>query len=64
MNAGIAAKKPGDKIRLAVTRAGKDIEVEITLGHKMQRSFKIIPVANPNALQTAILKDWMKARSL
>jgi hypothetical protein len=47
-----------------VTRGSKDIEVEITLGHKMQWSFKIIPVANPNALQTAILKDWMKARSL
>jgi len=35
---------------------GKDMEVGITLGHKMQRSFKIIPMANPNALQTAILR--------
>ena len=58
----VAAKKPGDKIRLAVMRGGKDMEVGITLGHKMQRSFKIIPLANPNALQTAILKDWMRAK--
>jgi predicted metalloprotease with PDZ domain len=62
LNAAIAAKKPGDKLKLAVTRGGKDIEVEVTLGHKMQRSFKIIPIANPDALQSAILKDWMKAR--
>jgi predicted metalloprotease with PDZ domain len=62
LNAAIAAKKPGDKLKLAVTRGGKDIEVEVTLGHKMQWSFKIIPIANPDALQSAILKDWMKAR--
>jgi predicted metalloprotease with PDZ domain len=64
LNAGVAAKKPGDRIRLAFTRGSKDMEVEISLGHKLQQSFKIIPVANPSALQTAILKDWMKARSL
>lgn len=62
MNAAIAEKKPGDKIKLAVTLTGKDIEAEVTLGHKMQRSFKIIPIANPDALQSAILKDWMKAK--
>lgn len=62
LNAAIAATKPGDKIKLAVTRAGKDIEVEVTLGHKMQRSFKILPIANPDALQSSILKDWMRAR--
>jgi len=62
LNKAIASKKPGDKIKLAVARAGKDIEVEVTLGHKMQRSFKIIPIANPDALQSAILKDWMRAR--
>jgi len=62
LNAAVAAKKPGDRLKLAVTRGGKDIEVEVTLGHKMQRSFKIIPIANPDALQSAILKDWMRAR--
>ena len=33
-NTGIAAKKPGDRVRLAVTRAGKVLEIETTLGHK------------------------------
>jgi predicted metalloprotease with PDZ domain len=62
LNAAMALKKPGDKITLSVTRAGKDIDADVHLGHKMQRSFKIIPMANPDALQSAILKDWMKAR--
>ncbi len=62
LTAAVAARKPGDRIRLAVKRSGKDLAVEVTLGHKSQRSFKIIPVANPEAMQTAILKDWMKAK--
>jgi len=62
LNAAIAAKKPGDRIKLTITRGGREMEVDVTLGHKMQRSFKIVPIANPDALQSAILKDWMKAR--
>jgi hypothetical protein len=45
-----------------VTRGGRDVEVDVPLAHKMQRSFRIIPIANASALQSAILKDWMKAR--
>jgi len=62
LNNSIAAKKPGDRIKLALSRAGKDIEIEVALGHKMQRSFKIVPIATPNPLQTAILQDWKKAK--
>jgi predicted metalloprotease with PDZ domain len=62
LNSAVAAKRPGDKVKLVLTRAGGDLEVDVTLGHKMQQSFKIIPSANPDALQSAILKDWMTAR--
>lgn len=62
VNAAVAAKKPGDRIKLSLMRAGKDVEVEIALEHKLQRTFKIIPVDNPDALQSAILKDWMRPR--
>ncbi len=62
LNKIVAGKKPGDKIALAVNRGGKDMRVELTLAHKMQQSFKIIPIANPDALQAAILKDWMRAK--
>jgi hypothetical protein len=49
-------------IALAVSCGGKDMRVEVTLAHKLQRSFKIVPIANPDALQAAILKDWMRAK--
>jgi predicted metalloprotease with PDZ domain len=58
----ITSKKPGDRLRLAIDRAGRDLSVEVSLGHKLRQSFKIIPIANPNALQSAILKDWMKTK--
>ncbi len=61
-NATIAAKSPGDKIRLAVVRLGNDIEAQVELAHKLQRSCKIIRVPNPDALQAATLADLTRAR--
>lgn len=58
----IAAKKPGDRMMVSINRAGKDLQVGVALGHKMQLSFKIIPIAKPDALQSAILAAWMKAK--
>ncbi len=61
-SASIAGKRPGDKITLALRRAGTNVEALVELGHKMQRSFRIVPVANPDVLQSETLKDLMKAR--
>lgn len=49
---------------LTIARAGKDGPADVTLEHRLQRSFKIIPVADPDAGQSAILADLMKARQL
>jgi predicted metalloprotease with PDZ domain len=62
LNASVNSRKPGDRLRLAINRAGRDVEANVSLGHKLRKSFKIIPVADPNALQSAILADWMKAK--
>jgi hypothetical protein len=35
-------------------------ELEVVLGHKLQRSFRISPIANPNSLQKQILEDWTR----
>jgi hypothetical protein len=43
---------------LVIARGNGERVVEIVLSHKMQRSFKMKPMANPNALQAAILKSW------
>jgi predicted metalloprotease with PDZ domain len=60
----IAAKKPGDKIKLAITRAGADREIEMALDPKLERSFRMRAIANPDALQAEILKDWLKKKPL
>jgi predicted metalloprotease with PDZ domain len=59
----IAARKPGDTMSLTLVRAGKDLPVSVVLGHKLQRSYKIVPIAHPDALQSAILADWAGARN-
>ena len=56
----ISAKKPGGKVKLAILRAGKDLEVDATLAHKMKRSFRIKPIPNPDQLQSEILNSWLK----
>jgi predicted metalloprotease with PDZ domain len=58
----IVSKRPGDRIKLAVFRDDKDRQVEVVLGHRMERSFKILPVANPDPLAAAIRKDWMRGK--
>lgn len=60
LNASIAAANPGDVVRLTVIRAGREMETQVALAHKIQRSFGIVPIAAPDALQAAILEDWLR----
>jgi len=62
LNASVTAAKPGDAVRLAVIRAGREMETQVALAHKIQRSFRIVPIAAPDALQAAILEDWVRPR--
>ncbi len=55
----LEARKPGDRVRLLVSRHGKVREFEVELGKKTERTFRIKPAANPDPLQTAILKSWL-----
>jgi predicted metalloprotease with PDZ domain len=54
------SKKPGDRIRILISRRNAIQEVEVILGKKRERSFSIHPVENPGPLQSAILEDWLK----
>jgi predicted metalloprotease with PDZ domain len=54
----LAASKSSDKIKILFTTSLGTKEDEITLGTKRERSYTIVPVAKPDALQTAILKSW------
>ena len=54
-------KQPGEKVKLRLSYRGEEREIEVTLGQKTERSFRITPIKNPSSLQNAILKSWLKA---
>ena len=56
----VASKKPQDKVKLNISHADKELNIEIILANKIQRSFRIQPISNPDQLQSEILKSWLK----
>lgn len=56
------SKKAGDKLLILISRRNQTREVEITLGKKKERSFKISLMSDPTPLQSMILEDWLKER--
>ncbi|HML15385.1 MAG TPA: PDZ domain-containing protein [Bryobacteraceae bacterium] len=60
MNDALRAYKPGDRIRVLVVRDRHIREIEVVLGSRMERSFKIEPVDKPNSLQSVILQGLLK----
>jgi C-terminal processing protease CtpA/Prc len=61
-NQAIVAKKPGDRVKLTITRGNADREVEVILDHKLKRSFHMKPMAHLDPLQAEILQDWLKKK--
>jgi len=55
----LTSLKPGDKIKINSSWANGIIESEIILGTKLEHNYNIKPAANPDKLQTSILKSWM-----
>ena len=60
VNDALHGRKPGDRIRILVARDNRTGEIEVVLGTKMERSFKIERAENPTPLQSSILKDMLK----
>src|SRR5262249_11203666 len=52
----LKAYKPGDRVKLLVGHHGEVKDVEVVLGSKMQRSFKIQPATDVDAGQAGILR--------
>ncbi len=53
-------KKAGDKMNFNLIKNDTKIAYSVVLGTKSERSFSISPVPDPDKLQSAILKDWVK----
>ncbi|MGA2585528.1 MAG: PDZ domain-containing protein [Candidatus Aminicenantales bacterium] len=56
----LGAGKAGDKVKVLISRRNINREVEVVLGKKTERSFRMKPIANPTPLQAAIFRDWLK----
>lgn len=59
LNEAISARKAGDKMTLHIRRNSVEQDVELTLDKNMKRTFMIKPLPDLDALQSAILKDWL-----
>ncbi|HEV3202181.1 MAG TPA: PDZ domain-containing protein [Bryobacteraceae bacterium] len=57
----VLPKKPGEKIRIRISRNGATQDVDVGLGKNFKRTFSFREVDNPTALQSSILKDWLRA---
>ncbi|UCG27721.1 MAG: M61 family metallopeptidase [Bacteroidales bacterium] len=55
----LVTAKPGDKINFVITHRNIKREFEIILDRKVERTFTIKPVDNPDPLQVNILNDWL-----
>jgi hypothetical protein len=52
-------KATGATVHITITKNNADKPVDIQLGTRYEKSFKITRMANPDALQQAIYKSWM-----
>jgi predicted metalloprotease with PDZ domain len=60
MEALLSSRKPGERVRVLFSRRNGIRETEVAVAKKSERSFKITTLANPDDLQAAMLKDWLK----
>jgi predicted metalloprotease with PDZ domain len=52
--------KPGDKLNILVSRRTGEKMIEAVLDRKIQKSFKITVLPDPDSIQLTILNDWLK----
>jgi predicted metalloprotease with PDZ domain len=58
----LSAKEPGDRIKVRYARADKAQDVDIVLGRNAKVTYSIVRTPNPDALQAAILNDWLRTK--
>jgi len=56
----INSARAGDKIRFSLFINNETKDIEVILGTKTEKGFKMTPVGNPSPLQKQILEDWLK----
>ncbi len=62
ITASLASRKPGDRLRILISRRGSVKDVDVTLGSRTERSFRMKPMPDQAPLQRAILAGWLGER--
>ncbi|HZH34330.1 MAG TPA: PDZ domain-containing protein, partial [Pyrinomonadaceae bacterium] len=61
LNARIADKRPGDKVRMTVFRFDTLRDIEITLGGRAPEMYRFVAVENPTNEQKRLYQGWLGA---
>src|SRR6187455_1391335 len=56
----ISSARPGDKLSFSLLINKQPKDIEVILGKKTEKGFKITPAGNPDPLQKQILEGWLK----
>ncbi len=59
----LAARKPGDRLKLKIVHEGETREMEVELATNPVRTYRFRRVEQPEALAAEIWKSWMRAGS-
>lgn len=55
----LTSKKPGESLKIHFSRNGQAQDIDVTLTANRKRTYRIEPAESRNALQSAILKNWL-----
>jgi predicted metalloprotease with PDZ domain len=55
----LASRKPGETVKVLLSRRGRTGELAVVLGQRTERSFRMAPLPDPTPLQAAILESWL-----
>jgi predicted metalloprotease with PDZ domain len=58
----LSGRRPGETVKLLVSRHGKVRELNVTLGSKTVRSFRLRRLPGSTPLQSAIYESWLTGR--
>ncbi len=58
LRAYIVTRKPGDVVKVGISRDGHDRTIDVMLAHRMDETYHITPIDHPNPLQAEILESW------
>jgi predicted metalloprotease with PDZ domain len=58
LKTAVAAKKPGDRLSIAVRRDGRERAIDVALDARLERSWRLMTAQKPSAAQAAIFATW------